>query len=214
MTGSIMGMIRLFLYFQILFLSGLCFLNPLLAQSPDRWTLGFGIAAISDNDPMGVAVGSFKKADGDSGGWIYNINLGYVLKELNFSTDSNTYTPRLEIVSSLGLVDENNSDPFCNFNIVFAIRWIDFPWNRYLSTTIMTGGGLNYSEKIFKIDVEKHPDDHRSHLKFFWPVELTFAIPEFKQHSLVFFNHHLSGAHIMDKGGFDSFGVGYRYVFH
>jgi len=189
-------------------------INPLFAKDLDRWALGVGVAVISDNNTMEVAVGEFKVSDKDSGGKIYNINLGYVLKELSFSTVSNTYTPRLEIVSSLGFVDEHSSDLFCNFNTAFAVRWIDFPWNRFLSTTLMTGGGLNYSEKIFRLDAEKHPHDSRSHLKFFWPLELTFALPGVEHHSIVLFNHHFSGGHIMDEGGIDSFGIGYRYLFH
>ena len=213
MPNFIQRMVRFYLYFQFLFF-GTCLINPLFAKDLDRWTLGVGVAVISDNDTTGAVSGQFKKVNGDSGGWIYNINLGYILKKLSFSTDSNTYTPHLEIVSSLGFVDENTSDLFYNFNAAFAGRWIDFPWNRYLSTTIMTGIGLNYSEKIFKMDVEKHPDDDRSHLKFFWPVELTLAIPGFKHHCLVFFSHHISGGYIMDSGGIDSFGVGYRYLFH
>lgn len=213
MTDRIQRMVRLFLYFQIVFW-GMCLFNPLFAKGLDRWTLGVGVAVISDNNATEAVVGEFEVTDGDSGGWIYNINLGYVLKEFCFTTASNTYTPRLEIVSSLGLVDEKNSDLFCNLNSAIAARWIDFPWNRFLSTTLMTGVGLNYSEKIFKLDAEKYPNGSRSHLKFFWPVELTFAIPGFKNHALVLFNHHISGGHIMDYGGIDSFGVGYRYLLH
>ncbi len=213
MTVSIQAMVRLFLYFQIV-VFGTCLFNPLFAKELDRWTLGVGVAVISDNHPMGVVQGEFKVADGDLGGEIYNVNLGYILKEFSFSTDSNTFTPHLEIVSSLGFVDENNSDLFYNVNAAFAFRWVDFPWNRYLSTTIMTGGGLNYSQRIFRLDIAKRPNDYRSHLKFFWPLEVTFALPGFKHHRLVLFNHHISGGHMMDAGGIDSFGAGYRYLFH
>lgn len=77
----------------------------------------------------------------------------------------------------------------------------------------MTGLGLNYSEKIFLLDTLKHPGDNRSHLKFFWPLEITFALPVYKSHRLVLFNHHISGGKLFDKGGMDSFGIGYRYLF-
>ncbi len=213
MTASIRRIAHFLLYFQII-VFGTCLFNPLLAKESNRWSIGGGVAVISNNHPGGILQGEFEVTKGDSAGEIYNINVSYVLKELNFSVKKHTFAPRLEVFSSLGLVDEKSTDLFYNVNAALAVRWIDFPWSRYLHTTIMTGGGLNYSQKIFRLDIAKRPNDDRSHLKFLWPLEVTFAIPKFKNHSLVFFNHHISGGHVMDAGGIDSFGVGYRYKFH
>ncbi len=87
-----------------------------------------------------------------------------------------------------------------------------FPWNRWLKTSALVGGGLSYSAQIWRIDREKHPREHRSHVKFYWPVELTLALPSLPRHQLVLFSHHQSGGTIFDEGGFDTFGIGYRLV--
>lgn len=189
------------------------FISQSSAEQKKRWRFGFGTSVISDNDPMGVLYGQFDTADGDSGGRQYLLNVDYILKTIDLYINGKAYPLNLEIVSSLGLVDENNRDPFLNCNSAMGLRWTQFPWNRRLFTTLMTGLGLNYSEKIYMLDTMKHPNEHRSHLKFFWPLEITFSLVKYKNHQLVFFNHHISGGWIMDEGGIDFFGIGYRYYF-
>jgi hypothetical protein len=54
---------------------------------------------------------------------------------------------------------------------------------------------------------------HRSHLKFDWPIQFTFALPRWPQHQLVLLNDHQSGGHIFDEGGVNSVGLAYRYEF-
>jgi hypothetical protein len=50
-------------------------------------------------------------------------------------------------------------------------------------------------------------------LKFNWPIQMTFALPEFPEHQLMIFIAHQSGGHIFDEGGVNSLGVGYRRDF-
>lgn len=182
-------------------------------MAQNRWGLGVSTSVISDADPMGPLYGQFGIPDGDAGGQIYLFNADYRLSSFDFTLNSTAYRINMEIVSTIGVVDENARDPFFNLNCAFALRWMDFPWNRHLATTIMSGLGLNYSEKIFMYDELKHPGEHRSHLKFFWPLEISFALPSYENHRLVLFNHHISGGWIFDEGGMESLGIGYRYLF-
>jgi hypothetical protein len=63
------------------------------------------------------------------------------------------------------------------------------------------------------VDRERHPGQDRSHLKFDWPIQVTFALPRWPQHQLVLFVDHQSGGHIFDEGGVNSYGIGYRFEF-
>ena len=56
MPNFIQRMVRFYLYFQFLFF-GTCLINPLFAKDLDRWTLGVGVAVISDNDTTGAVYG-------------------------------------------------------------------------------------------------------------------------------------------------------------
>jgi hypothetical protein len=82
-----------------------------------------------------------------------------------------------------------------------------------VDTTFETAIGLTYSHQVLAIERVRYPDRDRSHLEFYWPIQFTFAHPRHQQHRLVLFNHHHSGGHIFHRGGANSLGIAYRYVF-
>jgi hypothetical protein len=138
----------------------------------------------------------------------------YRLKEFNLNLGERTLHPRLELRGGFGVVDERGrSSPFMNYMTDVTLRWVDFPWNRYVSTSLGVGGGLWYSEQVFAIDKKRHPNKDRSHWKFALPIEFTFACPKYPQYQLLLFNHHASGGHIFDEGGLDTWGAGFRIGF-
>jgi len=94
-----------------------------------------------------------------------------------------------------------------------TLRWKSFPWNHWVYTTIESGVGLTYSQHVLQIERSRHPGRDRSHLEFYWPIQLTLAHPRHRQHQLVLFLHHHSGGTIFHTGGANSLGAGYRYVF-
>ena len=69
--------------------------------------------------------------------------------------------------------------------------------------------------KIDKIDqiIDRHRGEDRSNLKFSWPIQLSFALPDHEDHQLTLFISHHSGGHIFDAGGFNNIGLGYRREF-
>lgn len=110
-------------------------------------------------------------------------------------------------------MDENGSDPFPVYNVAFAVRWVNFPWNDTIKTTFMMGIGLSYSEKVYEIDKERHPGEHRSNLKFDWPIQLTLAMPAHPREQVTIYIIHHSGDHVFDVGGINCIGMGYRHEF-
>lgn len=196
--------------------ASICFLPHSESKDGRRaWAYEAGIAVITSSNiedfiPFSTPI---KRERGPAGGEIYTFTATRRLGELVWNIGGCTFRPQLEVPLTLEIVDENSRSPFLDFNASFAVRWVDFPWNKYVKTTFAMGIGLSYSQKIYLIDIERHPDEDRSKLKFNWPIQMTFAHPDYDQHQLMIFIAHQSGGHVFDEGGVNSLGVGYRFDF-
>ena len=166
---------------------------------------------ITQSDIGDFALGSVKQANGPAGGEVYSFTASRLLGELQWKIGGHTFTPQLEIPLTLEMVNENGSTVFPTYNASFAVRWIDFPWNKYVKTSFSMGIGLSYSQEIYQVDKDRHVGEDRSYLKFNWPIQLSLAHPRFERNQLTIFIAHHSGGHIFDVGGFNSLGVGYRH---
>lgn len=101
------------------------------------------------------------------------------------------------------------------FNGLFALRWLTFPWNKYLDTTIAIGDGLSYATRTPKLEKELH-SDNTSLLLNYLMLELTFGLPKTPQWNLVVRLHHRSGIFgIFDgvEGASNALGMGLKYKF-
>jgi hypothetical protein len=93
-------------------------------------------------------------------------------------------------------------------------RYDHFPWNNKLYTTVAVSTGLDYLSKL--PPSETYPGDPTSHLLHYFSPEITFALPEFKQHELLIRYHHRSGVFGTFNGvwgGSNVIALGYRYRF-
>ncbi len=183
-------------------------------QAPLRhWSFEYGLAFITTGTIDEVALARTRIPDGPSGGQVHLLTASYRLAEPTWNMGSRRFNPLLELPLTLGIVDENGRSPFLNYSASFQVRWRDFPWNDVIKTTASMGLGLAYSEEVFLIDREKHLDSDRSHVKFNWPIQLSFALPQYPQHQLTVFIMHQSGGLIFDRGGVNNIGLGYRLGF-
>jgi hypothetical protein len=185
-------------------------------RSPDtasNWSLQIGAAFISQNNIGEVLSGQIEPADGETGGQSYSLTLTWIAHRFEIPFRDGALRPQFEPYFTLTLVDENGRSPFPDYNAGLGFRWVDFPWNDWVSTTFFTGLGLSYSTRVYAIDRQRHAGMDRSHLKLDWPLQFIFALPAWPQHQLVLFNDHHSGGHIFDEGGVNSLGIGYRLEF-
>ena len=177
------------------------------------WAFEYGVAFIARETIDEVALGHTRIADGPAGGQVHLLTAAYRLAEPTWEIGSCRFNPLLELPFTLGIVDENGRSPFLNYSASFQVRWRDFPWNQYVSTTASMGVGLAYSDEIFLMDIKTHPTRFRSHVKINWPIELSVALPQYPQHQLTIFIMHQSGGEMFDRGGINNFGIGYRLGF-
>jgi hypothetical protein len=177
------------------------------------WSVQAGFAIISGNNIGEIFSGDFNRARGDAGGCVYSLSVNWVAHRFEIPLRERMLRPRFEPYATVAVVDEEGGALFPDFNGGVGIRWVDFPWDRWIETTVFIGIGLSYSTQVYAIDRERHDGEDRSHLKFDWPIQVTFAIPRWPRHQLVLFNDHHSGGHVFDEGGVNSVGIGYRFEF-
>lgn len=177
------------------------------------WAVQVGAAVITRQNIGDLFAQGPKAAKGDAEGEIYSLTLSWVAHRFNFTIRETALKPQFETYATLTLVNETGQSVFPDYNAGIGFRWMDFPWDRWVDTSFFMGLGLSYSARVFTIDRDRHPGQDRSHLKFDWPLQLTFAIPRWPEHQLVLFNDHQSGGRILDQGGVNSVGLGYRFEF-
>jgi hypothetical protein len=100
------------------------------------------------------------------------------------------------------------------FNAMLGLRWLPFPWDRYLDTSFAVGEGLSYATDDPEIEVEKN--DHTARLLNYLMFELAVVVPKQPQWTLFARVHHRSGAFgLFDgvSGGSNVVGAGLRYSF-
>lgn len=178
-----------------------------------RWAFEAGAAWIVSNPLREILRADINIDRGIRGGNIYVLSASYLIGELEIGFGETAFRPQIDLPLTLEIFDENERKPFLSYNAALRGRWVDFPWNDTVRTTIGMGVGPSYSEKIPRMEYKrglsnKHKD--RSHLKFTVPLDVSLAHPKHPQHQLVLFVAHQS-AGFLGGGGLNAIGVGYRW---
>jgi len=100
------------------------------------------------------------------------------------------------------------------FNAAFVVRWLKFPWDKYLDTSFAIGEGLSLATEIPELELELH--GKAAKFLNYLLVELAFEVPGTKNWSMIFRIHHRSGAFGLFQdiyGASNALGVGIRYDF-
>lgn len=178
-----------------------------------RWSFQVGVGFITESTVDDILTGSAQLPDEEGGGEIYLFQVSYKLASIDQVIWKVPSRFDIELPLVFGLVDEDGASAFEQYSGGVTVRWKNFPWNRWVYTNIETGVGLTYSHRVLATERVRHPGRDRSHLEFYWPVQIMLAHPRYRQHQLVLFNHHHSGGGIFHTGGANTLGVGYRFVF-
>jgi len=99
------------------------------------------------------------------------------------------------------------------FNAVpIVVRWLEFPWNQTISTSVAAGLGLSYATHVPEVEVELEGESEK--LLVYWFAEIT-AGPVDAPWSVLLRLHHRSVAYglLGEEGGMNGIGLGLRYRF-
>ena len=100
------------------------------------------------------------------------------------------------------------------FNGAIFFRWLPFPWDNFLDTSVAVGEGLSYASEI--PEIEKEDNDETSKLLNYLAFELDFAVPGAPRFNLFTRLHHRSGIFGLINGvdgGSNMLGIGLKYTF-
>ena len=106
-------------------------------------------------------------------------------------------------------------------NALVVLRWLDFPWDRYVDTSFAFGEGLSYATHVPAVEENLHFetfgfDNDTSNLLNYLMLELALAMPGSQSWSLVARIHHRSsvfGVLADSESGSNTLGLGLRYDF-
>lgn len=106
---------------------------------------------------------------------------------------------------------ENN---IYEFDPYIAFRFVNFPWNNYVNTSLAIGEGISYASSIPALEIRDN--GHTKRLLNYLMLESTFAMPKYPRLQLVARIHHRSGAfglYHAGNTGSNAVGLGIRYLF-
>ncbi|MBK8474795.1 MAG: hypothetical protein IPL39_00390 [Opitutaceae bacterium] len=92
--------------------------------------------------------------------------------------------------------------------VLGGFRWLKFPWDRWLDTSLAYFIGASYASKVAAFEnVPAHSGRHSSHWLPALKMELEFRLPQESPWSVVFGYHHRSGAWgaLADRGTISDF---------
>lgn len=164
------------------------------------------------NETLGAVVGSnYTFADET----IYSLEFTHVLSPQNaFRRFFQPFVSTVEVNANFSYRDDP-AGPIYEFNPYFSIRWTNFPWNKYVPTTMAIGEGLSYDSSVPSVELKDNPDDANNLLNFIM-LEATFALPKYPQLEFVLRAHHRSGVfglYRSENSGSTAVGLGIRYRF-
>lgn len=93
-------------------------------------------------------------------------------------------------------------------------RWLPFPWDHVIDTSLAVGQGLSYITETSKVEARRH--DETSKFLDYLMFEIAFSLPSLPEWSLITRIHHRSGVYgVFDgvHGASNAWGVGLRYAF-
>jgi len=110
-----------------------------------------------------------------------------------FSRRLVTFWDVLGIEPQLGVAQRFGDMHAAEFWGVLVFRWIAFPWNNYVKTSVAVADGLSLTTQIDTVERDKSSNHAGSIFLNYFTPEMTFALPKYENYELVFAVHHRSG---------------------
>jgi hypothetical protein len=138
---------------------------------------------------------------------VYAISLG---KELGTYKDSIRYEVEGQVAWHSGKQTHGE------VNAAFTLRWLPFPWDRYLDTSFAFGNGLSYAASEPELEIREGDEKETNQLLYYILVELAFTVPQYHSWDVFVRIHHRSSVFGVIDGistGSNFVGMGLRYRF-
>ena len=172
------------------------------AEAKDDWCLT-AYSALMSGDSLGDVL-AFSADFDDS----------YYLFALALSKRVGSFHQYLDFEIEGQAVNHFEDQEYMEYNAVFVARWLPFPWDNHINTSLAVGSGLSYVTETSEIEALNH--DETSRLLAYLLFELAFSLPDSPKWSLVARLHHRSGVDGLFgnvRGASNALGLGIKYRF-
>jgi hypothetical protein len=114
----------------------------------------------------------------------------------------------LDIEPEFGLAKRVGGEHADEAWLALYFRWTEFPWNRYIRTTVALNTGISTATDL-------PPGSRGANVLHYVGPEVTFALPDYSQYQLMVQLHHRSGIWIGNSidPGWEYLAIGFRYQF-
>lgn len=189
-----------------LVLSSLLAAGSVVAAEEDdrRWSLTLYSATLVNAD-LGEIITEFP-AEGE----------GSQLFALAVAREFATSGPHLRWEVEGQVVKHFGAQDHWEFNPLLVLRWITFPWDRWVDTSLAAGLGVSYATEVPEVEVRRHPDTGSARFLSYVMIELSVGIPGAPAWSIVGRVHHRSGLGGLFsdvEGASNALGLGVKYRF-
>jgi len=102
------------------------------------------------------------------------------------------------------------------FNALLILRWLPFPWDNYIDTSIAFGNGISYATRDPEYEEKEADDNVTSQWLYYLMLEIVFSLPEEPSWAVFTRVHHRSSVFGLIDGVFAASNyvcVGLRYRF-
>lgn len=172
------------------------------ANAQSDWAATLYTGRLTDARLGGTAVGDFKFEDA-----------GFVSLGLMRRLYTHRHYVNLELEGQVKKFFGNQDN--WDFGLIGYVRWLPFPWDRYIETSFAAGAGLSYATAVPAIEAKNY--DQTARFLGALSFEFTFALPTRPEWCLVAgLIHHRSGAAGTFngvRGASNGLGMGIRYHF-
>lgn len=186
------------------------FVNYMPVQNP-VWSALFYWGKMTENNLGQVMRLDYSLADDT----LYSLEFG---REFSYCNPIRRYLQPIvntvEFMTNFTVLDDAVYGTIYEFNPYFAFRWYQFPWQRFLATSVAIGEGVSYVSRVPYTE-QLNSDEPKKFLNFLL-FEITIALPRYKHVELVARVHHRSGAfglYHANNSGSTAVGLGLRYRF-
>lgn len=153
-----------------------------------------------------------------AGETLYSAELAYTLHQDNLLRKFlRPMVGAIQVASSITYRDEHrNTTGIAEGDVYLVLRWIDWPWDKYITMTFAAAEGISYTSRVPYVEVQDPNATGSSRLLNYLMFEVTFALPAHPEWQLVGRIHHRSTAYGIfgnTNGGSNTVGLGLRYYF-
>ncbi len=140
----------------------------------------------------------------------------YYLAALTLGREFWSYKDKLALELEGQFVQHFEGKAHQEFNAALNLRWLPFPWDDYIDTSVAMGNGISYATRDPEFEIETADDNLTSQVLYYMMLEVAFSLGKQSDWTVFTRIHHRSSVFGLIEGTFAASNyvcAGLRYRF-